>query len=683
MSFVSQQANASQVIDYMMRQLSFEETELDGEAGFVDVAGGGVESSGLGHDESFGVNDLDLNLNEPVNLNVSQIETQSELPVSEEPDVGRPHEPIVAEVKTQEPIVEEVRTQEPTMEDVVLEDYVSSREDAEQGNGQEDESTPSIDDDDDDEDFLVDEENEIVEADFDVHLCGISMDVPFDNISVTNLVPDDVLEGEDVDVINADGFDSDPGEDNEISNYRRKRRNLMLYKNDSVRIRARCDGEVSEFIMSQGIGPTGPNYRIEARPSGSSGPRKDKQTKNWVVRTLRDTHKCLQSRKIKHCTYKFLFEKIFDQISMSKAFRAKAKAEREIRGDHVLLYSMLRGYVVELQSTNPNTTVKIAVERNTDPSLPTRVFQRIYAKYWQLLDLIQIIEFTHWPMPWLKLKVRVYGAGSYSGIILAIKTVFPSVEHRYCLRHIHKSMKQGWCGQAYKDLLWRSASATSVKEFEKCRAKSDLLLNNICEVFNGKIVEGRDKPVITLLVKWKLTRIPCKHVVAACWDMALNDQATPPPEAWQKERIMKLKRRYFEDYYSDNQYAISIKKDTASSIQTSSISLYLSGKKVNNGGDGTRVLKVINNTPMINWEAKGVTTRGGKTTTQDAENNDTNVRTEEPLAENHDEPVKSNEILTNDQPQKTNEPDAQPSNNIQMPHIPFPRRLRKEKEEAQ
>ncbi|GKE46086.1 hypothetical protein Tco_1477344, partial [Tanacetum coccineum] len=66
------------------------------------------------------------------------------------------------------------------------------------------------------------------------------------------------------------------------------------------------------------------------------------------------------------------------QISMSKAFKAKAKAEREIIGDHILQYSMLRDYVVELQSTNPNTTVKIAVERNTNPSLPTRVFQRIY-----------------------------------------------------------------------------------------------------------------------------------------------------------------------------------------------------------------------------------------------------------------------------------------------------------------
>ncbi|GKB23742.1 chaperone protein ClpB3, chloroplastic [Tanacetum coccineum] len=71
-----------------------------------------------------------------------EVETQSELPVSvsEEPDVGRTQEPILADVSTQEPIVteisthvpivEEVGTQKLSVEDVVLEDYVSSREDA-------------------------------------------------------------------------------------------------------------------------------------------------------------------------------------------------------------------------------------------------------------------------------------------------------------------------------------------------------------------------------------------------------------------------------------------------------------------------------------------------------------------------------------------------------------------------
>ncbi|GJS15673.1 putative transposase, mutator type, MULE transposase domain protein [Tanacetum coccineum] len=334
---------------------------------FADVARSGVESYGLSHDEYFGVNDLDLNLNKP--------------------------EPILAEIRTQEPVVEEFRTQEPIMEDVIVEDYVSSGENAEQGNGQEDESAPSDgqffyddegidtayeteydlqfsedvgtnDDDDEDEDFLVDEENELVEPDVDVHLFGISMYVPFDNIGVTNLVPDDILEGEDVDVINANGFDSDLSEDNEISNYMRRRlaelskemegvinasgqwmysfytgqksttakeakdrlylhsiesrRNLKLYKNDSVMIKERCNGKVHVFTMSQGTWPTGPNCEMEAGPSGSSGPIR--VNPDISVKAVQD----------------HLQRDLEGQISMSKAFRVKAKAKREIKEDHVL-----------------------------------------------------------------------------------------------------------------------------------------------------------------------------------------------------------------------------------------------------------------------------------------------------------------------------------------------------------
>nr|GEV59851.1 hypothetical protein [Tanacetum cinerariifolium] len=85
----------------VMRKLSLDEAKLDREAGFANVEGSGMDSSGLRHDESFGVDDLDLKLNEPVNLNVHQLETQYELPVSEEPDVGRTQEPILAEVSTE------------------------------------------------------------------------------------------------------------------------------------------------------------------------------------------------------------------------------------------------------------------------------------------------------------------------------------------------------------------------------------------------------------------------------------------------------------------------------------------------------------------------------------------------------------------------------------------------------
>ncbi|GKD50855.1 hypothetical protein Tco_1279831 [Tanacetum coccineum] len=95
------------------------------------------------------------------------------------------------------------------------------------------------------------------------------------------------------------------------------------------------------------------------------------------------------------------------------------------------------------------------------------------------------------------------------------------------------------------------------------------------------------------------------------------------------------------------------------------------------------LLRVINNTSISNLEFKGVTTRCGKTTTQDVQDNDTNIHTKKPLVINHDEPVELNEVLAKDQPQKTDEPVVRPTSEVQTPLIHFPQRLRKEKEEAQ
>ncbi|XP_071700600.1 uncharacterized protein [Rutidosis leptorrhynchoides] len=90
-------------------------------------------------------------------------------------------------------------------------------------------------------------------------------------------------------------------------------------------------------------------------------------------------------------------------------------------------------------------------------------------------------------------------------------------------------MRKKWSGTAYKNHIWTCATALTVPEFneamkklknfsEPCydwltkvhakhwarshftgRAKSDILLNNICEVYNRWLVDARDKPVITML----------------------------------------------------------------------------------------------------------------------------------------------------------------------------------------
>nr|GEV25054.1 hypothetical protein [Tanacetum cinerariifolium] len=340
-------------------------------------------------------------------------------------------------------------------------------------NVQSSEDVGTYDDDDVNEYFLVDEANEIVKPDVDVHLFGISMDLPFENIGITNLVSSDVLEGDDVDVINADGFDSDPRNDEE-RNYSKRRRNLKMYKNDSVRIRAKCEGKMLVFTMSQGIGPTGPNRRMKAGPSGSSGPTtRSKKRKNTV--------------------------RVYPDI-LVKAVQGQLRE---------LEYSMLRDYVVELQSTNPNTTIKIADERNTDLSLPTRVFQRIYI----CLGALKL-GFRACIRDLLGLD-GAFMKGLFLGQVLVAvgldsnNVIYPLA---YALVKAETKSSWYWFLQCLGDDidLHPNSNFTFINDRQKgiilavktvypSRAKSNLFLNNICKVFNGKIVEGKDKPVITLL----------------------------------------------------------------------------------------------------------------------------------------------------------------------------------------
>nr|GEW94986.1 hypothetical protein [Tanacetum cinerariifolium] len=115
------------------------------------------------------------------------------------------------------------------------------------------------------------------------------------------------------------------------------------------------------------------------------------------------------------------------------------------------------------------------------------------------------------------------------GVIPAIVETFPSAEHRFCLKHIYDNMKLSWRGKLYKELLWKCATATTIQKFDKrmedlknhsieayewlrkippqhwarshftCKAKSNILLKNMCEVLNRQLVDGRDKPIITCL----------------------------------------------------------------------------------------------------------------------------------------------------------------------------------------
>ncbi|GJU31926.1 DNA-directed DNA polymerase [Tanacetum coccineum] len=80
--------------------------------------------------------------------------------------------------------------------------------------------------------------------------------------------------------------------------------------------------------------------------------------------------------------------------------------------------------------------------------------------------------------------------------------------------------------------------------------------------------------------------------------------------------------------------------------------------------------RAINNAQITDCEVKGVTTRGGKTTTKII--HDTNVIIKEPLTFHHDKPLTPNEVLSETEPQKTKE------QTVGLPtlSLPFPHRLK-------
>ncbi|XP_074298003.1 uncharacterized protein LOC141628802 [Silene latifolia] len=113
------------------------------------------------------------------------------------------------------------------------------------------------------------------------------------------------------------------------------------------------------------------------------------------------------------------------------------------------------------------------------------------------------------------------------GLLDALRTVVPKAEVRYCVRHIWANFKLNYSGQVYKDALWNAARATTEADFNYhmdgikslsneayeylkaippqhwsrhafgTQAKSNMLLNNLCESFNSVLKEVRDKPILT------------------------------------------------------------------------------------------------------------------------------------------------------------------------------------------
>jgi hypothetical protein len=126
------------------------------------------------------------------------------------------------------------------------------------------------------------------------------------------------------------------------------------------------------------------------------------------------------------------------------------------------------------------------------------------------------------------------------GLKQTLEEVILEALTRFCLRHLYANFKKKFKGKALKDLMWAAAKETIEAGFnakmEQIKVinkdayghlkgikakhwskhdfspipKCDMQLNNLCEVFNSKIVEARDKPILTMcemIRKYLMTKI--------------------------------------------------------------------------------------------------------------------------------------------------------------------------------
>nr|KAJ0184576.1 hypothetical protein LSAT_V11C900472230 [Lactuca sativa] len=501
-------------------------------------------------------------------------------------------------------------------------------------------------DDSDDSDYWVDEDNVIEDIEVDMRDFNMSIDTEVEFLDKRARNPrqhESDEEADELDVIDNDAFDSM----DEDSDQDRKRRAVLkqLSKEKSCslgevhkchfkigqKLRAICNGVVA-FTNDGGGGPTQAEKskgKIKGKSKGKSK-EKDKQggtsqekadsscpwmlhasrsidASSWYIKTYEDKHTCMNTRKVRAATAKFMSKQIMDQVesnptipvkalqeqlqkkygvgfSIHKVFRAKADAKKIVVGDYKKQYEVLRDYILELQSTNPDTTVKLELGDVSESNLvncTSRCFKRIYVCLGgmkkgfkaclrdflgldgahmkgpypgQILTAVgldsnngiyplayAIVEIENceswkWFLECLGDDLDLHAMSNFTfvsdrqkGLLQAVSQLFPCAEHRFCLRHIHENMKKQWRTKEYKDHLWDCATATTVPEFNHFmhqfslydksayewlksippqhwakshftgRATTDMLLNNLCEVFNGKLVDGRDKPIISCL----------------------------------------------------------------------------------------------------------------------------------------------------------------------------------------
>lgn len=99
----------------------------------------------------------------------------------------------------------------------------------------------------------------------------------------------------------------------------------------------------------------------------------------------------------------------------------------------------------------------------------------------------------------------------FQGIVEAVSKLFPSAEHRFCVRHIYENMKLTFRAKAYKEILWKLARCTTVVYFEKTMEELKNM-NSVAHLWLSKIDPKH----------WSRSHFSGKHIIIVEYVLVLN-----------------------------------------------------------------------------------------------------------------------------------------------------------------
>ncbi|RYR48329.1 hypothetical protein Ahy_A07g034348 [Arachis hypogaea] len=305
-------------------------------------------------------------------------------------------------------------------------------------------------------------------------------------------------------------------------------RDIRYIKNDKVRCRVGCRGKKGKCRWMAFTSKVGGSdcFRLKTL-NGKHTCGRDYSgrlaSSSWVSQKIVTNISRGEEMKIS-IVIQTIHDKYMANILVTKAYWARRKAREEVHGRAILQYGKLRDYFAEIMRTNFGSTTQILVDR---PSITHQASEITISR----------INGCHLKGDHAQQLLVAVGRDPNDNYFLIIVAAVEAETRdswgwfiNLLLEDIGDVSRRKWVfmSDQQKDLILSIAKATYVEEWERrmtqlmninrqcyeklasldpklwCKshftflAKSDMLMNNISEAFNGRILEARDKPILTM-----------------------------------------------------------------------------------------------------------------------------------------------------------------------------------------